>query len=97
MRTATGQVTVLTALVVVLAVLNVVQLAMSPGSAVADPGSATSKVRDLSKYRGGERSATTDAVKEVNETLKQVLAEMKGLRGDLTAGKLAVRIAKPAE
>ena len=93
MKAANKQVAVLTVLVVVLAVLNLVQMAMTPSSASAE-SAAKPKLGDVSKYRGGERAATTDAVKAVNATLQEVLVEIKGMRADLTAGKLSVRIQK---
>jgi hypothetical protein len=89
-----GPVAVLSALVVVLAVANVVQMAMTPQAAVGQqPGAST----DVSKYRGGERAEMTDALKDLDGTVKQLLDEVKGLRADMTSGKVQVQVVKPAE
>jgi hypothetical protein len=88
-----GTVAVLSALVVALAVLNVAQLALTPRQAAGEDGPAS----DVSKYRGGERAEMTDALKALDETSKAVLEEIKGLRADVTGGKVQVQVVTPPQ
>ena len=95
----TGRFVLLSALVVVLAGLNVLQMAMTPRTAAGSPGQTREdKVAKFQKFKPARTGMeTVEAINTLNQTAKEVLAELKALRADLAAGKLQVQVAKPVE